>query len=80
MINAMGDLMKITKCFFRCLALHEGQNMRNLEDKTNQLLSVYNPAMTDFPGIELEDLRELEEMFNVNIHVYSLNYNTLDHR
>ena len=67
------------KCFFRCLALHKGGcNASNLETKTDQLLSKYNPEMSEFPGVALEDLRELEEMFNVNIHVYSLNYNTLD--
>ena len=62
------------KCFFRCLALHQGANIRNLEVPTNQLLGQFTNEPLNFRGVDLEDLRELEEIYNVNIHVYSLNY------
>ena len=49
--------------------------IRNLEESTNLLLAQYTTEPLNFQGVELEDLRELEEIFDVNTHIYTLNYN-----
>ena len=69
-----GDPYMDQKCFFRCLALHQGANLTTLEDPTNQLLNQYTTDPLNFLGVDLEEMRDLEETFNVNIHIYSLNY------
>ena len=62
------------KCFFRCLALHQGAGLSALEGPANELLAKWTRDPDTFGGVYMEDLRLLEEIFKVNIHVYSLKY------
>ncbi|KXJ22829.1 Zinc finger and SCAN domain-containing protein 22 [Exaiptasia diaphana] len=62
-------------CFFRCLALHNGSHVSSLEGDTKTLFERYLqsfPQNEGFQGIKLEDLPELEKVFQLNIAVYSL--------
>lgn len=60
-------------CLFRCLAWKEGMNDRQLEDKVIQLLSIYKHDNIDtFPGITLEELDVVENIYRTNINVYQL--------
>ena len=62
-------------CFFRFLALHEGLPLEGLEHVAkNRCMSWIqrkgvNPLDT-FPGVKLEDIRELERLFRTNIEIF----------
>ena len=58
-------------CFFRCLALHKGCHPHNLERDTQHFYEQYSQD-DDFDGVTLEELPELEKMFQLNIYVYRL--------
>ncbi|XP_019633286.1 PREDICTED: uncharacterized protein LOC109476724, partial [Branchiostoma belcheri] len=66
-------------CFFRCLAAHYGKNPKQLERPTKILLKQYmearDMAEKDFCGVSLEDLADIEKLFQVNVYVYSLRPN-----
>lgn len=58
-------------CFFRCLALHKGATLLTLEEPTLQLFRRWwsdNPS--EFLGVSLMDLENLEKLFSVNIDVF----------
>ena len=58
-------------CFFRCLAhAHRGCLAHNLERDTKHYFERY--AGEDFDGITLEELPDLEKLFELNIYVYRL--------
>ena len=60
-------------CIFRCIALHKGTHRCMLEKKTKAMLKEYtsqNPK--DFAGVKLDQLHQLEDLFQVNIVVYEL--------
>ena len=62
------------KCFFRCLSLHQGFNVKGLERHTNKLLSQYE-CYTKKPlkhGVCINDLPNLEIFFHTSINVYCL--------
>ncbi|XP_078694703.1 uncharacterized protein LOC144923755 [Branchiostoma floridae x Branchiostoma belcheri] len=63
-------------CFFRCLAAHYGKDPKQLETATKKLLRQYLKAAElterDFCGVALEDLADIEKLFQVNVYVYSL--------
>ena len=63
------------KCFFRCLALHQGASIWGLERFTNRLLSKFeNHTDTSFRhGININHIPRIEVFFHVAINVYSLN-------
>ena len=58
-------------CFFRCLALHRGCHPHNLERDTHHFYEQYSDA-EEFDGVTLEELPELEKLFELNIYVYRL--------
>ena len=55
-------------CLFRCLALHAGYLLQNLESKTKELLLCYsefafvNPS--PYQGITLHELVQIENCFH----------------
>ena len=62
-------------CLFRCLALQRGCSITNLERDTKYYLEQYlerYPTKAPFVGVTLEDLPDLEKLFEVNIQVFSL--------
>jgi hypothetical protein len=73
-----GALIRDNLCFFRCLALHFGHCVRKLETVTVELFSEYCKAagignsIPKFEGVTLHALRQLEDVFEVNIQVYSM--------
>ncbi|KAI8519518.1 hypothetical protein Bbelb_027750 [Branchiostoma belcheri] len=62
-------------CFFRCLAAHYGKDPKQLETATKELLKQYLEAADlterDFCGVSLEDVADIEKLFQVNVYVYS---------
>ena len=59
-------------CFFRCLALHRGCHAHNLERNTQHYLERYAEDIENFDGVTLEELPDLEKLFELNIYVYRL--------
>ena len=59
-------------CFFRCLAFHRGCQAHNLERDTKHYFERYAEDDDDFDGVTLEELPELEKLFELNIYVYRL--------
>ena len=64
-------------CYFRCVARHEGFDLKNLEKKTKALKAQYFETLTDneikgFEGITLNDLHRLDQIFGIHTYVYAL--------
>ena len=62
-------------CFFRCLALHNGCQTKNLERDTKHYYQQYREAglaKKKFHGVKLSELGELEKLYEVNIQVHNL--------
>ena len=63
------------RCFFRCLALHNGCHTKNLERDTKHYYHQYRDAglsKKKFHGVKMSELDDLEKLHEVNIQVYSL--------
>ena len=64
------------RCFFRCLAVHRGAPIVNIETAAKtyfqQYLQHQDILATNFQGISLDDLKTLETLFQLNIFVYDL--------
>uniref|UniRef100_A0A8W8JJ99 Uncharacterized protein n=1 Tax=Magallana gigas TaxID=29159 RepID=A0A8W8JJ99_MAGGI len=62
-------------CAFRCLALHQGYDVKNFEGKTKQLFDKWTKfkGVKDFQGVEYRELSEFESSFEINVEVYALN-------
>ena len=63
-------------CAFRCLALHQGYDVKNLEGKTNHLFVAwvrFKGRFKDFQGVTYQELPDFESCFRVNVEVYALN-------
>jgi hypothetical protein len=58
-------------CLFRCLALHRGCHPHNLGRDTQHFYEQYDDD-DDFDGVTLEELPELEKLFELNIYIYRL--------
>ena len=61
--------------FFRCLALHKGCHSTNLERDSKHYYEQYREAglaKKKFHGVKLNELDELEKLYEVNIQVNSL--------
>ena len=70
-----GKIYNDNLCFFRALALHNGCHLKNLERDAHHYYERYRqtrPEKKRFSGIKLEELADLEHLFEVNIFVYSL--------
>jgi len=63
-------------CFFRCLAVHRGAPVTDVEvpAKTyyRQYLQQQDMTPADFKGVTLDDLVVLEQVFSLNVYVYDL--------
>ena len=60
-------------CFFRCLAVHRGCHPHNLERDTQHFYERYAEVSNhEFEGVSLDELPELEKLFELNIFVYEL--------
>ena len=60
-------------CLFRCLALHQGCDVRHLEATVVTLYAKYmDTPVHDFAGVTLDDLSKIEATFDVNVCVYKL--------
>ena len=60
-------------CLFRCLALHQGCDVRRLEATVSTLYAKYSHKdVHDFTGVTLDDLSKIEAAFDVNVVVYKL--------
>ena len=82
--NVNGKQYQDNLCFFRALALGNGCTLKTLEKATRKYFEKYrathlgNMNMKDFEGVKLEDLWDLERLFEKNIFVYSLGYTRED--
>jgi hypothetical protein len=65
-----------TDNFFRCLAVHRGASVKDVEvpAKRNyrQYLQQQDMAPTDFKGLALDYLMVLEQVFSLNVYVYDV--------
>ena len=63
-------------CLFHCLALHRGNKITTLEKETLNLFRCYcnyfQNLPTNFSGVTLAELDEIENLFHCNIMVYYL--------
>ncbi len=61
-------------CFFRCLAVWSGCHPHNFTGTVKQYFQKYKPEANHntFAGVTLEELPELEKLFQLNINVYEL--------
>ena len=60
-------------CLFRCLALHQGCDVRHLEATVATLYAKYtDTSVHDFAGVTIDDLSKIEATFGVNVVVYKL--------
>ena len=60
-------------CLFRCLALHQGCDVRHLEATVVTLYAKYTDTLVhDFAGVKIDDLSKIEATFGVNVVVYKL--------
>ena len=61
---------------FRCIALHQGGDVRCLESAVEKLYETYKQdddvPMEEFAGVTLEDLYRVETIFQTNVCVYKL--------
>ena len=68
-----GEPYKDNLCLFRCLALHRGCDPHNLERDTKYFYKRYTDvSINEFEGVSLDELPDLEKLFELNIYVYEL--------
>ena len=62
------------KCFFRCLAIHQGANIWGLERVANRLKRELEDVGGEpfSNGVDINDLPFIERFFKVSVNVYSL--------
>ena len=60
-------------CLFRCLALHQGCDVRHLEATVVTLYAKYTDIpVHDFAGVTIEDVHKVETKFKTNVVIYQL--------
>ena len=60
-------------CLFRCLALHQGCDVRRLETTVVTLYAKYTDTLVhNFAGVPLDELDKVETKFKTNVCVYQL--------
>ena len=63
-------------CLFRCIALHQGGDVRHLESAVTKLYETYKQdddvPMEEFARVTLDDLYRVETTFQTNVCVYKL--------
>ena len=73
--DSHGVIYRDNLCLFRCLAIHQGCDVRCIEATVATLYAKYTdntPPVHDFVGVTLEDLSKIEATFDVNVVVYKL--------
>ena len=72
--DSHGVIFRDNLCLFRCLAIHQGCDVRCIEATVATLYAKYtdNTPVHDFVGVTLEDLSKIEATFDVNVVVYKL--------
>ena len=72
--DSHGVIYRDNICLFRCLAIHQGCDVRCIEATVATLYAKYtdNTPVHDFVGVTLEDLSKIEATFDVNVVVYKL--------
>ena len=72
--DSHGVIYRDNLCLFRCLAIHQGCDVRCIEATVATLYAKYtdNTPIHDFVGVTLEDLSKIEATFDVNVVVYKL--------
>ena len=72
--DSHGVIYRDNLCLFRCLAIHQGCDVRCIEATVATLYAKYtdNTPVHDFAGVPLEDLSKIEATFDVNVVVYKL--------
>lgn len=60
-------------CAFRCLALHQGHNIKSIEGPAYRLFKQWtNHRLGVFEGLSFEDFSNFESFFKLNMEMYSL--------
>ena len=63
-------------CFFRCLAVHRGAPLTNVETPVKTFYRLYlqqqDMTLANFKGVTSDDLVVLEQVFSLNVYVYDL--------
>ena len=68
-----GAIYNDNLCLFRCLALHQGCDVRRLETTVVTLYAKYTDTLVhDFAGVPLDELDKVETKFKTNVCVYQL--------
>ena len=69
------------KRFFRCLALHQGATVQAQERLTQVLLDqwCFHKGIQNFKGIQLSDIPEVEDFFKVNVNIYEVIADGVEH-
>ena len=71
-----GKMYDDNLCLFRCLALHRGNKFSALEKETLNLFrcccDYFQISLTNFSGVTLAELDQIENLFHCNIMVYYL--------
>ena len=71
--DSHGVIYRDNLCLFRCLALHQGCDVRRLETTAVTLYAKYTDTLVhDFAGVTIDDLSKIEATFGVNVVVYKL--------
>ena len=68
-----GKPYKDNLCAFRCLALHRGHKIKNIEGPAKRLYKEWTEEpVEDFEGLSIEEFPEFQTRFDVNLEVYDL--------
>ena len=71
--DSHGVIYRDNLCLFRCLALHQGCDVRRLETTVVTLYAKYTDTLVhDFAGVPLDELDKVETKFKTNVCVYQL--------
>ena len=71
--DSHGVIYRDNICLFRCLALHQGCDVRRLETTVVTLYAKYTDTLVhDFAGVPLDELDKVETKFKTNVCVYQL--------
>ena len=72
--DSHGVIYRDNLCLFRCLAIHQGCDVRCIEATVATLYAKYtdNTPVHDFAGVPVDELDKVETKFKTNVCVYQL--------
>ena len=71
--DSHGVIYRDNLCLFRCLAIHQGCDVRRLETMVVTLYAKYTDIpVHDFAGVPVDELDKVETKFKTNVVVYKL--------